>query len=450
MDVGSWAGAAEKNIGGDYSMKTLRWILCILTALLLLAGCTLAEEAPLAGTYQLDASPLGMPLTVYLTIDENNAFQWSNKQTDGQDKGSGTIGTQDGLYLMLYSDSTNDQVKTATFTVDGGKLLFSTRVPYGAASLSPNTEDPDHIIYPVAKKIVYEEWLGEYVGSLEVSAMGSAIVYNVTLTLDLGAEYTLVSTFAMGGETYEYTQEGAFSIADGQIVLDGKDGQTGTIDENGIVVNAFLSQMASSPREVTLQKAVTAAVAGEYAGVKDMSMMGFVVNASLALDAVGGYVFTASIPDEEDYVIQGTFTCEDGALVLAREDGAPLEGTLEYETITAKVPISPSVPMTTSVTLYSQRIQGEFTAESEDEAGNAYQSTLTLNPDGTYTIAVSKNGQSAYQETGAFATEASMAGTALVLTAEDDTVSTGMVDSTINVTHNVDDAFNTLGFKYKK
>ena len=43
-----------------------------------------------------------------------------------------------------------------------------------------------------------------------------------------------------------------------------------------------------------------------------------------------------------------------------------------------------------------------------------------------------------------------MNGTTLVLTAADGTVSTGIVDSTINVNHNVDAAFNTVGFKYQK
>ncbi len=287
-------------------------------------------------------------------------------------------------------------------------------------------------------------------GSLEINAMGSAVVYNVDLKLDYGMEYTLVSTFDMGGETYDFTQNGTFLIENGQINLTGKDGQTGTIDENGIVVSAFLSQMASSPREITLQKAITADVAGEYLGVKDMSMMGFVVNASLKLDAVGGYVFKACIEGEEDFVLEGTFTCDNGALVHNREGADPLSGTLENDVITAKVPVSPSVPMTTSVVLYGELIQGVFTAENDGEDGSKYQSTLTLNPNGTYAIDVKKDGADAYQETGAFATEASMTGTTLVLTAADGTVSTGMVDSTINIHHNIDAAFNTMGFKYAK
>ena len=170
---------------GDANMKLLRIILCLVLAAALL-GCTaLADDvSALAGTYLLDASPLGMPLTVYLIIGEDGTFRLTNKPEGGADKGNGKIGSQDGLYLMVYSDSTNEQMKTATFTADGGKLVFSTAVPYGAASFSPNTEDPENPIYPVAKKIAYEEYLGAYVGSLEVQAMGSSIVYEVTVSLE--------------------------------------------------------------------------------------------------------------------------------------------------------------------------------------------------------------------------------------------------------------------------
>lgn len=430
-------------------MKILKGILCVMLVSALLFSAALAEET-LAGAYLLDATPLGMPITVYLIIDENGSFQLTNKLEGGADKGSGQIGSQDGLYLMLYSDSTNDQVKSATFTVEGGKLIFSTRVPYGAAGLSPNTEDPDNVIWPVAKKIAYEEWLGVYVGSLEVNAMGSAIVYDVTLTLDLGMEYTLVSTFAMGGETYDYTQTGSFSVDGGQITLDAMEGQVGSIDENGIVIPAFLSQMASSPREITLEKAVTAAVAGNYVGVKDMSMMGFSVNVSLALDAVGGYVYTARIDGEEDYVMTGAFTYDSGALILTSEGQDPVEATLENEVISASLPISAAMPRATALTFYSEAVLGTFTGAADGEDGSKYESTLTLNPDGTYQIAVKKDGADAYQEAGAFTLETSMTGLTLVLTAADGTVSTGMVDATINVNHNIDAAYNTLGFKYTK
>ena len=69
-------------------MKLLRIILCLVLAAALL-GCTaLADDvSALAGTYLLDASPLGMPLTVYLIIGEDGTFRLTNKPEGGADKG---------------------------------------------------------------------------------------------------------------------------------------------------------------------------------------------------------------------------------------------------------------------------------------------------------------------------------------------------------------------------
>lgn len=432
--------------------KTMAVLVSALMLCLLCLACVAAEGASLAGTYQLDASPLGMPLNVYLTVDENNAFQWTNKLEDGVDKGYGTIGEQDGLYMMVYSDSTNDALKTATFTLDGVNLLFSTRVPYGSSGFSPNLENPEAPIYPVAKKMLYTESLGVYVGALEVEAMGSAIVYQAELTLLTGAEYTLTSSFSMGGSDYTYEQQGTFAIADGQITLtcEGKDSQTGTIGKEGITAGLFLSQMASSPREIELKPAVTAEVAGVYTGVKDMSAMGVYAKTTLTLDAVGGFTYVSRIEGEEDFEQSGTFTVNGETVTLCPADADPVECTLANDVLTAKLRINAGVPMATSITFYRDVVQGEFHAEGEDANGSAVSGTLTLNADGTYAIEVVTDGFVSYEEAGTFATEASMLGVSLVLTAADGTVSTGMVDGTININHNVDAAFNTLGFKYVK
>ncbi|MGN0793904.1 MAG: hypothetical protein ACI4MG_05450 [Aristaeellaceae bacterium] len=432
--------------------KTLAVLVAALMLCLLCVACAAAEDASLAGTYQLDASALGMPLNVYLIVDENNGFQWTNKLEDGVDKGHGTIGELDGLYMMVYSDSANDALKTATFTLDGVNLLFSTRVPYGSSGFSPNLENPEAPIYPVARKLLYTDSLGVYVGTLEVEAMGSAIVYEAELTLCNGAEYTLTSCFSMGGSDYTYEQQGTFAIADGQITLscEGKPAQTGTIGEDGITAGLFLSQMASSPREIALKPAVTAEVAGVYTGVKDMSAMGVYARTTLTLDAVSGFTYVSSIEGEEDFVQSGSFTVDGETITLCPEGADPITCTLANDVLTAKLRINAGVPMATSITFYRDVVQGVFHADGEDANGSAVASTLTLNADGTYAIEVVTDGFMTYEETGTFATEASMLGVSLVLTATDGTVSTGVVDGTININHNVDAAFNTLGFKYVK
>ena len=52
----------------------------------------------IAGDYILDATPLGMPLQIYLNIGEDGSFRLSNQLTDGQDKGSGKIGKNGDVF----------------------------------------------------------------------------------------------------------------------------------------------------------------------------------------------------------------------------------------------------------------------------------------------------------------------------------------------------------------
>jgi len=430
----------------------MKKLLALIVSLCLLLGAVpaLAEEN-LAGTYILDASPLGMPLKIYLNIDENNNFQWTNKLEGGVDKGHGTIGAEDGTYVMLYSDSTNDNLKMATFTVESGALVFSTRVPYGAAGVSPqiNEEDPSQNQYPTAKKLVAEEALGLYVGSHQVEAMGSVIEYEYELELKVGAEYIFTSHFTVMGMDQEYIQQGSFSLVDGEIILNAPNlpEQKGTCQDGVINVNAYVSAQSKAGANITLKKATTAEAAGVYTGVKDMSAMRFYANATLKLDAVGGYTYE-SVIDGEAYTEQGTFTHENGKVVLTSdaEGAVPVEGVLEAKVLTIKMRIHSNVPMATQIPFYHENIQGTFTCEGEDELGIPHYSTLVLNADGTYSI----NVDDMYFEDGTFAASPSPLGVSLSLTAADGTESAGMVSDTINITHNIDYSYNTLGFTYKK
>lgn len=424
----------------------------LMAAMLCMGIPAMAEGFALAGTYELDAAPLGMPLKVYIIINDDGTFQMSNKPVDGADKGSGTIGEKDGTYVMLYSDSTNEKVKSATFTLDGKSLLFSTAVPYGAASFSPNAEEN---IYPVALLMAYDEYLGEYAGSLLAETAMGAIPYDVSLELDKGAKAVLSSTFTAMGTTMTYVQEGTFDVNDGAFLMTTTEGSEiiGTVHADGsITVSAALSQMSKTPREVTLVPATTAEFAGEYSAVKDFSMMGFNVDAKLSLGKVGTYSYVSSIEegDEDNYVEEGTFAVENGVITLTPTEGEATEGTYAAGVVNLKLKIAAGVPMATDLVFYSNKVVGVYTAEGEDEIGNTYATTLTLKPDGTYVIALDANGAPAYDEEGTFRTEETMNGISIVLVDASGTESAGVVSDTLNINHNVDYAFNTLGFQYEK
>lgn len=434
-----------------------KYFALILVAAMLLCSCAYAADSndisALAGTYVLDATALGMPIQIYLTVDAEGNFQWTNKLVNGADKGHGLVGGQDGVYVMMYSDSTADSAKSATFTMDGVNLVFSTRVPYGTAGLNLNTEDPENIIYPVAMKMVYEDMLGTYVGSYVSESMMGTVEYSIELTLSRGAKFALESSFSAMGERVVYAVNGDFTVEEGNIVLTAADFEgVGTVTDGTIALSSRLSAQSASLKEYSLNKAVTAEVAGTYSGYKALSMMQITCNAELVLDKIGGYTYTAVVPDEETYTEQGTFTCENGVITLQNNaDGAePVIAALENEMLIAKMRIHSGVPMATEIVFYSDKVQGTFTASGAAENGVNYVSELTLNPDATYTIAVTADGIESYTEEGTFAIAAGMAGTSLILTDSTGFDTTGMVADTINVTHVVNESYETLGFKYTK
>ncbi len=416
----------------------------------------------IAADYILDATPLGMPLQVYLHIGEDGTFQLSNQLTGGQDKGSGKIGKSGDTYMLLYSDSTTESPKTATFTVSGKQLIFSTKLPYGSSSFAPNTEDAANPIYPTAKAMVYKDVLGDYVGSHEetIAAMNATLTYSYTLTLSYGAEYTFVSSYTVMGEAQTYTQTGTFALDGQKLSLTAKDETTaeeGAIAaDKTITTKMLVSAQGKEKKDVTLKQATTSEYAGTYTGKKVMAMgpASMTADTTLVLDKLGGYTYTAKIEGEKDYTESGTFAVDGTAVTFtsSAEGAAAVSGTMENDVIKAKFRISPDVPMATEIVSYSDRIQGTFTGTSSDEATKGYTSTLVLAPDATYTLTVSKDGKDSYTEKGTFETAASPMGVSLTLKSDKGATATGVVsDASININHPVSSSDTTaVGFQYSK
>lgn len=404
--------------------------------------------AQLAGAYAVDITDLGMPITFYLVIQADGTFQLTNEVTDGAatgaDKGNGKVGENGGVYMLVYSDSTAEASKTATFELDGSNLIFTTTLPYGSSNISPNLEG-ETPIYPIAKSMAYSDYLGDYAGTLakEVAAMGTTIVYDYSLNLTYGAEYTFKSSFTVMGEAQTFVQSGTFAVEDGKLTLNSADGAAaeGTISGAGdIAITMPLSAMSKGGDEITMQRATTAAYAGSYVGVKNMEMgpMTMSVSAALKLDMLGGYTYTASMEGEEDYVQTGSYAPNaDGTLTFtADEEGAEAQtGTRNgSDGLTASFKVSSAVPMATEIVFFSDRVQGVF--EADDMEGKGSHGTLTLNPDGTYHFSLFQDGSMVSEEDGTFTTGTGMAGDTVDLLSAAGAASSGSIsDGGINLNY---------------
>ena len=385
------------------------------------------KYADIAGEYILDASNLGMPIKRYIKISADGKFVIGADRTYTSLKGDGSVGNSGDTYMFLYSDSTNESPKTATFKFEGVNMVFSTSVPIGSASISPNT---DENIYPVAKKIVHEELLGTYSGNLDKATGMGTVPYTFEITLGYGLEYTFSSSFTMMGTSMTRVECGTFAV-DGEkitftatvvddVAVEAPVAVEGTLTNSKITAPFKLSAMASAADTVEMSFAKYAEVAGTYTA-KVMLMGSLEFGATIVLDSFGGYKYTTTDPAQDNavqYEETGSFTIDGGKIVLtaSAEGATPVEGTITDFTITAKLYVHSMITVSTNITFYSEAVSGEFSATATTEAGAEYVSTLLLYGN-TYTLGVAKaDGTIVYACEGTFEIQTAVV-TSLVLTA---------------------------------
>ncbi len=374
--------------------------------------------ADIAGEYFLDGTDLGMPLKWYIKITADGTFKISTARDFSVDKGNGEVGAKDGTYMFMYSDSTNEKPKTATFKLENKDLVFSTSVPVGGASVSPT----DDGIYPKAVLIAHEELLGSYFGSYEkTSAMAGSVLYEYKLTLTYGSKYIFSSSFEMMGSTYTRVETGTFAVADKEISftaldVDGKKVENpaavkGTLGDKSIKAPFKLSMMASEAQEVEAKFGTYAEYEGTY--VTYYSSMMISRGVALVLDAFGNYEYATAGGDdgsEVDYTDVGTYTVTDGKIMLKSntEGATAVEAKLSNYVITVKLPVTTMVPNTPELSLYAEEASGLFAAEAKAENGTTYGAALNLIGN-SFELAVAKDdGAICYVASGTFEIKAGM------------------------------------------
>ena len=386
------------------------------------------EEVSIVGEYLIDITDLGMPLVFYLRIDADDNFILSPDRTYETDKGHGTVGSSGNTYMLIYSDSTPDTPKTSTFEVLEGNLHFKSTLPYGASNLPASKEDdndPNIVYYLLGKVLVYEDYFGEYAGSHTVSAMGSEVVYDYYLQLNSGREFKFVSNFTMNQEPYEFVETGFYDVDDGVVTLH-LEGETvtGQFDSNrNLTIGIKASEMADRTERV-LQVATTAACASIYYGYATKEMGGVIMYDTemvSTLDKFGGYTFTGNDLISGEYSETGSFTIDGNNLVFSPADSDDTyTGSLVNFVVTAPFKVSSATSTRTEVTFYCKTIQGEFSAQGQDELENDYEAKLLLNSDGTFSLTLNKGEETLIDQLGSFSVRRFIF-MQLILIAEDET-----------------------------
>lgn len=343
------------------------------------------EKFELHGDYAIDLTDLGMALTFYLRIDEDSKFILSANRQFASDRGSGTIGELDGTYLMIYSDSTPEKSKTATFERIGHNLIFRTPLPYGSANISfeaVDSDNPEIIHHLMANKYVYEEYYDTYLGF----SSEDGVDYEYVLNLGPGARYHYVSTHDSLGETVQYEERGTFRVTGQNFGLtpQGEMELWGAITDDGGLELSVKSSAISDREERLLRVATTAKHAGNW--YAQQSIDNGEAQAALELDYFGGYTFT-SIYNDVKHVEQGAFEATNGTMTFtpSGDQSTPIVGTKANYTLNATFDLSDTVK-NVEWHFYDAAIQGEFSGGTM--VNEAYLATLTMNADGSFELVI--------------------------------------------------------------
>lgn len=389
---------------------------------------TPTEQYELQGEYAIDLSNLGMALTFYLKIDEDNNFILSPNRQFTSDRGTGTIGELEGTYLMIYSDSTPEKSKTATFERIGHNLIFRSPLPYGTTNImfeAVDSDDPEIVYHLMANKFVYEEYYDTYLGFMNIAGED----YEYVLNLGPGATYHFASS-SQGENPSTYEESGHFRVHKQTIFIKPQEGEElqGSITPEGGLNLLVKPSAEADPTESLLRVATTAKQAGTWYAQANGA------EATLNLDYFGGYTFTV-ISSEGKTVEKGTFTATQDTITFIKEGevGEPKVAKKENYTFVAD--------FDGEWTFYDASIQGEFTGATM--VAEAYTATLKLNPDGSYELAIIDQGKEdevieLLRETGTFSVSAGPMAYVLTLTSAD-FVSVGEIWGTgLNMTFELD------------
>lgn len=389
-----------------------------------------ADAEPIAfalhGDYAIDITNLGMALKFYLRINEDNTFVLSANRQFSDDRGSGTIGELDGTYLMIYSDSTPDRSKTATFERVGPNLVFRSTLPYGSANISfekEDDEDPEIVYHLTADKYVYEEYYDTYLG---FSSM-DGVEYEYVLNLGAGAKYQFVSK---DGETAVYNEGGSFRVADGSIMITPQDEVelVGSITDDGALEIEVKPTAAADRAKTVFRVATTAQHAGLWYAQNDAG-----AKATLELDYFSGYKFS-TVDGGEAYSEQGTFEISQGTIAFTREGQEDsVSGTKEGYILKASF-------NSLEWNFFDAAVQGQF--KGSTMVNESYVATLDMKADGSYALRIVDEESDSAQlvdETGAFTITAGPMSYMISLNSEDEVTRVGAIWPTgLNMTFDID------------
>lgn len=282
-----------------------------------------------ANDYYIDLTELGMKLTIYLRLDENGNFKFSNTLDFEVNKSDGTFQKSGDEYVMVYT-SVNGEEKsiseglTSSFVVtEDGSLDFTTceKIYYGSASAtSRSDENPDakliaHVVTEAfaAPSMETKFQTGTYVTE-DVTIDG--VVYANHISFYEDKTYLQVTSYDKEGMQHYTYETGTYGVNATQIALEPENGERlecEVLDETNLKVSVFPYKGETERQALHFTKIEQAEQAERFSGDANVVLYsdgsceitagGFAETGILLLDSETG--FMKFYPDHPETKIRG-------------------------------------------------------------------------------------------------------------------------------------------------
>jgi hypothetical protein len=238
--------------------------------------------------------------------------------------------------------------ESGTYSVSGTEITIT---PEGEDAVTGEYLEDGNISIPIkasamasrgARGLTVVEVSRFYMGSHEVSAMGSTVVYHYQLILAFG-EYAFVSEFEMAEETYQFFEYGTYDI-DGSVITispEAGDPVVGSIGDGTITIGIQASAMGSRA-----ERTLTASpIAMFYEGSHVVSAMGSEVTYQYTIKFMNGaYHFLSTFVMAEttyEYEEMGTYVIDGMDITLSMDGEDDIMGEINAN-YTLTIPVKAS------------------------------------------------------------------------------------------------------------
>lgn len=295
-----------------------RWpgILAAAILILGLTGCgqsgdkKTADTKDVANDYYIDLTDLGMKLTIYLRLDEEGNFIFSNTLDFETNKSSGTFQKSEDEYIMVYSTVNGEEKSvsdglTSSFTVqEDGSLDFTgcDYIYYGSAKATTVSEEhPGAELIAVVVPDDYDapdtgsEFQSGSYAAADVAEDGVAYAHAVSFYED--SSYMHVIRYEKDGELCFAYETGTYGINTTQLALEPEGGDRiscEVVDAETLSVSVYPYAGAQERETLEFTRTEEPSVVAEFSGSGEVTGGEEAFDVTVKLYSDGSYESTAA------------------------------------------------------------------------------------------------------------------------------------------------------------